>query len=101
MIFLEINNFLVLEGVRCNFCHIFLVRLDIFENFLESVYWCKFDLLIAIASLNKVLKLWVENAPVSMYMWLYEEIIEPYTMVDGTLLSKCGMRMMKNGNLSL
>ena len=68
LINLKIHNFSVLERVRYNFCHIFLVRSDIFEKLLKSVYSCNFDLLFAIASLNKVLKLWVENAPVSVFI---------------------------------
>ena len=68
LINLKIYNFSVLEGVRYNFCHIFLVRPDIFEKLLKSVYSCSFDLLLAITSLNKVLKLWVENAPVSVFI---------------------------------
>ena len=43
MIVLKISNFLILEGVRYNFCHICLVHPDVFENFFE---------------------IWVENAPV-------------------------------------
>ena len=68
LINLKIHNFSVLEGVCYNFCHIFLVRPDIFEKLLKSVYFCNFDLLLAVISLNKVLKLWVEKAPVSVFI---------------------------------
>ena len=73
---LEINNILVLDRVRINFCHIFLVCPDIFENSLEFVYWCNFEFPLAISSLSKVLKLWLENVPLSGYIELYQEILK-------------------------
>ena len=65
-IILKINNLLVSEGVRYIFCNTFLGHPDIFENFLEHVYQCNFDLPLGTTFLNKVLKLWVENALVLM-----------------------------------
>ena len=53
--YFEDNSCLVLEGVLYNFCHIFLVRLDIFENFLASVQQCKFDFPLVIASSSEAL----------------------------------------------
>ena len=33
VIIIKVNTFVDLEGVRYNFCHIFLVRSEIFKNF--------------------------------------------------------------------
>ena len=38
MIILNINNFLVIEEVRYDSCHILLARLEIFENFDIYIY---------------------------------------------------------------
>ena len=86
------------------FCRIFLVRSDIFENVLKSVYWCKLDFPLARVSLNKVLKLWVEKSSsfsVHLTIRRNSENIEQENMVEGILLSQFGMWTMKNWNLSL
>ena len=74
---MKINNLLVSEGVRYIFCNTFLGHPDIFENFLEHVCQCNFDLPLGTTFLNKVLKLWVENALVLMNIskefWKYRK----------------------------
>ena len=66
---LKINNFLIFAIV---FQYV-QISLKTFQNlFIDATL----DFPLVIAFLSKVLKLWLENAPVPAYIWLYQEILK-------------------------
>ena len=96
------KKFLVLEGVRNNFCQIFSTTRYQWKPFRVCLLM-QFNLLLAVRTINNSLKLWIKYSNFSGHLALRNssENIEPLKIFDRILFSKCDMRTLKNENLSL